>query len=183
MADPLTAAWQQLSSAWPVQGGQGSYLQPQAPMPYGAMAMPQQSGLAAAHAALNLSPQEQALYQQHLTNLYGQGGVDNKDGSRSTLYQAVQEHNGKFYNIPTVWNGKREVEPYTTSDGTKMDVPNQTSLANVAKAGWNNFPSYNTPDEADARYDAMHKYMEQDTANYMKQAQPAQSPLQAYGAQ
>lgn len=174
MADPLTAAWQQLSSAWPSQAGQGSFLQP---------VMPQQSALPAAHAALNLSPQEQALYQMHLSNLYGNGGVDNPGGSRSTLYQAVQEHDGKFYNIPTVWNGKREVEPYTKPDGTKMDVPNATALANVAKAGWENFPAYKTPDEADDRYDAMHKYMEQDTANYMSRAQPMANPLQTYGAQ
>lgn len=119
--------------------------------------------------ALNLNPQEQALYQRHLSNLYGSGGVDNPDGSRSSLYQAVQEHDGKFYNIPTVWNGKRETEPYThPATGQVMDVPNKTALDNVNKAGWDKFPSYATPDEADARYDDMHKFMEQDTGQYLQ---------------
>lgn len=129
-----------------------------------APAAPASSNYDAANAALNMTPQEQALYQMHLGNLNGPGGVDNPDGSRSTLYQSVQEHNGKFYNVPTVWNGKREVEKYTRPDGTVMDVPNKTALANVEKMGWDKFPSYATPDQADARYDAMHKFMEADTA-------------------
>jgi hypothetical protein len=117
---------------------------------------------------LQLTPQEQALYQRHLTNLSGPGGVDNPDGSRSTLYQSVQEHNGQYYNVPTVWNGVRETRPYVNpTTGQTMDVPNQTALANVDKAGWNTFPSYSTPDEADARYDQMHGYMEKDTADYL----------------
>lgn len=115
---------------------------------------------------LQLNPQEQALYQRHLTNLTGSGGVDNPDGSRSTLYQSVQEHNGKYYNIPTVWSGSRETQPYVTPDGRVMDVPNQTALDNVEKEGWEKFPSYSTPDEADARYNQMHGYMEQDTSDY-----------------
>jgi hypothetical protein len=132
-----------------------------------------QSNLPAAQQALSLSPQETALYQMHLQNLTGPGGVDNPpdatnpQGSRSTLYQAVQEHAGKFYSIPTVWNGKREVEPYTKSDGSVMDVPNQTALDNVSKTGWDKFPSYATPDEADARYEAMHKFIDQDTSQYL----------------
>lgn len=127
----------------------------------------QSSALPVATSTLKLTPQELALYQMHLQNLTGPGGVDNPDGSRSTLYQAVQEHNGKFYNVPTVWNGKREVEPYKRDDGTVMDVPNSAALANVEKVGWDKFPSYATPDEADARYDAMHKFMEQDTSQYL----------------
>jgi hypothetical protein len=123
---------------------------------------------------LNLSPQEQALYARHLTNLGGPGGVtnppdaQNPQGSRSTLYAGVEPHDGKFYNVPTVWDGKREVQPYTRTDGSTLDVANPTALANVAKAGWDTFPSYATPNEADARYQAMHDYMEKDTADYLK---------------
>lgn len=124
---------------------------------------------------LQLNPQEQALYQQHLTNLSGPGGVDNPDGSRSTLYQSVQEHNGKYYNVPTVWNGKRETEQYTQpQSGQVFDVPNQTALQNIGKAGWDTFPSYATPDEADERYDKMHDYMEKDTAAYLQGQQRAE---------
>lgn len=140
---------------------------------YTGMTTQSASSLEAASQLLQLSPQERALYQMHLDNLHGPGGVDNPpdeqhpQGSRSSLYQAVQERDGKFYNIPTVWNGKREVEPYTKPDGTVMDVPNKTALANVAKIGWDKFPSYSDPDQADARYDAMHQFMDRDTAQFL----------------
>jgi hypothetical protein len=132
----------------------------------------EEKNLRSADEELHLTPQEKFLYRMHLHNLNGPGGVDNPpdaqnpQGSRSTLYQAVQEHNGKFYNIPTVWNGKREVEPYTKPDGTVMDVPNKTALANVEKIGWDKFPSYATADEAEARYEKMHKFLDKDTAEY-----------------
>lgn len=120
---------------------------------------------------LQLTPQEQALYRRHLSNLWGNGGVDNADGSRSTLYQSVQEHNGKYYNIPTVWDGKIETEKYTRpSDGKQFDVPNATALANVEKAGWDKFPSYDNPDTADERYGKMHGYLEKDASDYFNMA-------------
>lgn len=125
----------------------------------------------AAVADLGLNQQEQFLYQTHLNNLYGPGGTNNDDGSRSTLYQSVQEHNGKFYNIPTVWNGNRETEPWTNSQGKTFDVPNSTALSNVSKVGWDKFPSYDDPDTADTRYAAMHDYMEQDTNDYFNTPQ------------
>lgn len=146
----------------------GAAMQPQAPMSMAGPMMPQQTNLPQADAAMNLSPQEQALYMRHIANLYGPGAVDNPDGSRSTLYQSVEPHDGQFYNIPTVWDGKREVQPYTRADGSVMDVANPTALNNVAKAGWNTFPAYPSPDVADARYEQMHRFLEQDTANYMK---------------
>lgn len=146
----------------------GAPMQQQAPLSFAAPMMPQQTNLPQAQAAMDLSPQEQALYMRHITNLYGPGGVDNADGSRSTLYQGVEPHDGKFYNVPTVWDGKIETQPFTRSDGSTMDVANGTALNNVAKAGWGSFPSYPSPDQADARYDQMHGFMEKDTADYMK---------------
>lgn len=119
---------------------------------------------------LNLTEQEQNLYSMHLSNLWGDGGVDNADGSRSTLYQSVEQHDGKYYSIPTVWNGKRETEPYTRDDGKTFDVPNQIALSNVDQVGWDKFPSYDNPDTADQRYGQMHSYMEQDTQNYFNMA-------------
>lgn len=115
---------------------------------------------------LGLTEQEQNLYSMHLNNLYGDGGVNNPDGSRSTLYQSVQEHNGSYYSIPTVWDGKRETEPYTREDGKTFDVPNATSLANVDKVGWDKFPSDSDPQALDDRYQQMHDYMEQDMPAY-----------------
>lgn len=134
-----------------------------------------------ANKELKLNQQEQALYQRHLTNLNGSGGVDNPDGSRSSLYQSVQEHNGRFYNVPTVWDGAIETEPYTNAQGQKFDVPNRTALQNVYKAGWDSFPSYATPEEADARYELMHGYMDQDTRDYMakRQHRKAGGPVSA----
>lgn len=134
-----------------------------------ATAQPQfQSNLLAAADMLKLNPQERALYQRHIENLIGSGGVDHPNGSRSTLYQAVQEKDGRFYNIPTVWGGKIETEPYKNPrTGKMMDVPNQTALQNVERAGWDNFPSYATPDEAEQRYQLMHSFMEGDTQRYM----------------
>ena len=130
--------------------------------------------------ALGLSPQEADLYKEHLMNLYGSGGVDNKDEagnvtSRSSLYQAtVQGPDDRWYNIPTVMNGKKEVEPYTKDDGTVMDVPNQTAMDNVRAKGWDRFPSYRSPEEADARYEDMHKFMEKDTGDYFAQKEAGQ---------
>ena len=51
----------------------------------------------AADKALKLTPEEQALYRRHLENLWGSGGVDNPDGSRSSLYQAVEQGPGGQY--------------------------------------------------------------------------------------
>lgn len=121
-----------------------------------------------ANEAMGFTQQEGDLYKRHLFNLYGSGGVDNPDGSRSSLYQAVQEHKGKYYNIPTVWDGKIETEKWNRpADNKTFDVPNSTALGNVAKEGWDRFPSYSTPQEADERYDQMHQFMEQDTQDYM----------------
>lgn len=126
---------------------------------------PRAANFVAAMQAMQLTPQEQALYQMHLQNLYGPGGVDNPDGSRSTLYQAVIEHNGKFYNIPTVWNGKI--------------VPVPQAVANAhAAGGLDAFPSYATPEQADTRYQQMHGFMEKDTGAYFAQQNAAPAPAQ-----
>lgn len=94
--------------------------------------------------------------------------MDNANGSRSTLYQSVEPHDGRYYNIPTVWDGKIETQPYTTKTGAQMDIANPIALANVAKAGWSNFPNYASGDAADARYMQMHDYMEKDTSDYFR---------------
>lgn len=117
----------------------------------------------AAKTEMNLTPQEQALYQRHLTNLSGPGGVDNADGSRSTLLQTTIEANGKTYNIPTVWGGKI--------------LSGQEAIAKAKAEGLDKFPSY--PDEAtaEARYQQMHAYMEKDTGSFLRARNaPATTP-------
>jgi hypothetical protein len=111
-----------------------------------------QSNFAAATQTMSLTPQEQALYQRHLTNLYGPGGVTNANGSRSTLFQASVEHEGKTYNIPTVWDGKI--------------LPVDQALKRVEAEGWDKFPAYSSEQEAETRYQRMHAFMDEDTRQY-----------------
>lgn len=98
--------------------------------------------------SLNLTPQEQHLYMHHANNVLNGTAVKNPDGTTSTVYQAVVEHGGKFYNIPTVWDGKI------------LGVEAATKRA--AEKGWSYWPSYDTPDAADAWYFKMHDILEQD---------------------
>jgi len=113
------------------------------------------SNFEAATADLKLTPQEQALYQRHVTNLTGPGGVDNADGSRSTLSQMSIERDGKTYNVPTVWDGKI--------------LPPADAMKRADQEGLDKFPSYGSQSEAEARYAQMHSYMEKDTAQYLQQ--------------
>jgi len=122
------------------------------------------SNLKAAIETLKLTPQEQNLYQRHLGNLTGQGGVDNEDGSRSTLGQTTISANGKFYNIPTVWDGK--------------SLSTEEATARAAKDGLDSFPSYDTEEQAGERLQQLDSYMEKDTQAFIagrKDGKPQQS--------
>jgi hypothetical protein len=97
---------------------------------------------------LFLSPEEQNLYRHHLQNLWGPGGVDNPDGSRSTVYtMGTEGPDGRQYNVPTVYDG--QILPPDAAAARGVGGP-------VA------FPSYPTPEAADARYMQMHDQMEKD---------------------
>ena len=110
--------------------------------------------LRAAQKDMRLTPAEQDLYKRHLTNLWTPSGVDNPEGSRSTLYQMVEQGpDGRFYNLPTVWDGA-------------ILAPDE-ALQKVDETGWDKFPAYKTPEEADARYRQMHDYMDRDTTDWM----------------
>lgn len=101
-------------------------------------------------ASLHLTPQETFLYQHHLNNLerVGKGGgIINADGSISTIKNITREIDGKTYIFPTIWDGK------------ELPVPEATMKAQ--QAGFDKWPSYKSQDEADKRYDAMHKFMDQ----------------------
>jgi len=111
---------------------------------------PDETNYNQANADMKLTPQEQALYKRHLGNVAGPGGVTNPDGSRSTLYQASVERDGKTYNIPTVWGGKI--------------VPPEEAIKLAEAQGFDQFPSYGSAAEAEARYGRMHGYMEKDRA-------------------
>jgi len=97
---------------------------------------------------LFLSPEETNLYRHHLQNLWGPSGVDNADGSRSTVYSVSGEGpDGRTYNAPTVYDGKI--------------LPPDEALRR-AFGGPVQFPAYPTPEAADARYGQMHDQMERD---------------------
>jgi hypothetical protein len=105
-------------------------------------------------AAMGLSPQEQYLYTHHLNNLYGPGKVEHPDGGVSTVSQAVVSGPGSlYYNIPTVWDGKQ--------------LPIDEARQKASQVGWDKFPAYATPEQADLRYEAMHDFINQDTEAWM----------------
>lgn len=110
------------------------------------------NNLSAAESALKLTPEEKFLYQTHLDHLEGKdgGAIRQPGGETSTLLQTSQEHDGKFYNVPTVWGGKEHTE--------------DEAEEHAAQVGWDKWPSYPTRDAAEARYQQMHPYLERDIA-------------------
>ena len=114
------------------------------------LAMPPNAGAPSAGIGqLGLSPQELFLYQHHLGNVQSGMQLNNADGSTSTVLQMVVDGpGGKFYSIPSVWDGKALTEP--------------EARKRAAQVGWDKWPSYRTPEEADARYMQMHDFMARD---------------------
>ena len=118
----------------------------------------------AATAALDMNKQEQTLYLHHLNNLYGPGGVDNDGsvaklpkGSRATVGSITEKINGRYYTLPSVYDGK-----VLTFDD---------AVARAEKVGLDNFPSYASEQEAEVRYQQMHNYMDRDMAAYYRSQQ------------
>lgn len=125
--------------------------------------LPQGFELDAASAGIegmNLTPQEENLYQHHRREL-ARGGVKNADGSTSTIRQMTVEIGGKAYNLPTVWDGKI--------------LDTKAAIARAKQVGLDKFPSYADDQKAQARYDAMHGFMERDIA-------PSATPQEATSA-
>jgi hypothetical protein len=108
-----------------------------------------QANYRAANAQLKLTPQEQALYQRHLDNLTSAGGVNNPDGTRSTIKNITAKVGGKTYVLPTVWDGKI--------------LPPDQAVQRARQEGLDKFPAYNSRQEAERRYQDMHSYMDRDT--------------------
>lgn len=109
----------------------------------------------AADKEMKLSPEEKNLYDTHLRNLLGSGGVDNEDGSRSTLKATTVGIDDKTYILPSVVNGK-------ILEDTKDIVDN------AKKVGLDKFPAYSSSEEAEKRYDQLHSFMEKDTQNFQE---------------
>lgn len=107
---------------------------------------------------LKLTPQEQYAYQHHLGNL-ARGGVRQPNGKTSSFLNIVTEMDGRHYVLPTVWDNQI-VEP-------------DEAVRRAREGGIDKWPSYDSLDAAEARYDAMHGYMERDTAS--RQHEPART--------
>ena len=118
---------------------------------------PRANYMAAADAAMKLSPQEKYLYQTHLTNLYGPGKVVHPDGSISSLLQMSFDRDGRTYSIPTIWGGRAL-------------GPNEAIREAERTGGLDRFPSYPSGDEAEARYQQMHDYLGRDTAEFIQRS-------------
>lgn len=107
---------------------------------------------------MGLTPQEQNLYMHHLNNLQGPGKVEGIRDTSTVLQTPVLGPGGRYYNIPTVWNGQ------------VLDSATASQMA--AQAGWHNWPSYPTPQAADLRYERMHDYFERDLESYREARKP-----------
>jgi hypothetical protein len=101
----------------------------------------------AASRELQLTPQEQFIYRHHLANL-AKGGVRQPGGDVSTFLSTTVGIDGRSYILPTVW-GNRIV---TEDEAVQM----------ARMAGLQNFPSYASDEEAEARYKQIHPYFERD---------------------
>ena len=71
-------------------------------------------------------------------------GLDNPDGSRSSLRQATVQVGDKVYSIPTVRNGQI------------LEGPDAIKAAEAV--AWGKFPSYANHDEGEARYGQMYDF-------------------------
>lgn len=108
----------------------------------------------AARDELKLSPQELKMYGRHIGNLKGPGGVDHPNGARSTLMNMGVELGGKYYNLPRVYDGK-------------ILSPDE-AVAKAQAQGLENFPSYANKEQAESRYQQIHKYMEKDAQQFIR---------------
>lgn len=97
---------------------------------------------------LQLTPQEQYAYRHHLSNL-GLGGVPHANGSLSSFLDTTVGFGDRTYVLPTVWDNQI--------------VPVHEAIRRARESGLDNWPSYPSVEAANARYNAMHDYMQRDT--------------------
>jgi hypothetical protein len=96
---------------------------------------------------LGMTQQEQFMIQHHRNNL-AKGGVKNPDGSTSTYKSIGVTVGDRYYMLPTIWDNK--------------EVSAQEAVSRAQKVGFDRFPSYDTPEQGEARYQQLHGYMERD---------------------
>lgn len=112
---------------------------------------------------LKLNARERKLYERHLANLYGPGGVKGEMGNINTLMATTVGFNGRTYLIPTVWDGKI--------------LSDEKAIVKAKQMGLRNFPQYKSVAEAQARYSKLHDYMDMDVEQYATAQASATEPL------
>jgi hypothetical protein len=117
--------------------------------------------------SLKLTTQESNLYRHHIDNLNENKVVKNGDGSVSTLYQTSIDIKGKTYNFPTVWDGK-------------ILEPSEAAQRAVAEKGLDYWPSYDSVDAADSRYQAMHHVLEEDVGAFLNGTQKVSPQIERF---
>ena len=100
--------------------------------------------------ALKLTPEEKHLYQHHLENVARNKTVPMGDAT-ATIRQISVDHNGRTYNIPTVWDGE-------------ILTNHEAMIRALKEGGWKAWPSYKSVKEAEDRYQLMHDALASDVA-------------------
>lgn len=121
--------------------------------PRGQEAASRQQHLNSATRELGLSDQEKFLYEHHLDNLHAGLGYHHQDGSISTVLGTTVGIGDRTYMIPRVH--ERAIVPV----GEAVDIARMRGLSN--------YPSYDSPEQARARYDKMHEYMDRDVRDHI----------------
>jgi len=97
---------------------------------------------------LQMTEQEQNLYQHHLDNLR-KGGVRMPQGGLASLQAITASIDGRSYILPTIWDNKK--------------LPHDEAIKRAEESGLDKFPHYRNDREATTRYFKIHEFMDRDT--------------------
>jgi hypothetical protein len=98
---------------------------------------------------MGLTEQERHLYEHHANNLRTGNYVIQPTGQTSTIRQIPVQHNGRWYSVPTIWDGKE----------LKRGDAIRRALSEGSIERW---PSAGSEQELQDRYSTLHDMMEAD---------------------
>jgi|SRR5262245_10193819 len=98
----------------------------------------------------NWASDQRYTYQHHYNNLL-KGGVKQKDDSTSTFRAIGVDIGGKYYMLPTIWDGKQ--------------VSNKEAVKRAKEVGLDSFISDKRRDRAEKMYEDVHQKMMEDMTN------------------
>jgi hypothetical protein len=134
----------------PTAADEAFLTKPPGPEKFGPLGQPNLKDVATKR--LGLNEQEQFLYQHHLDN-YAKGGVQSAGGTKTSSLLAItvgskDKSDPKTYVVPTIWDNKV--------------LSKDEAIQRADDLGLEKFPSYDTREQANARYSQMHRYMDED---------------------